>query len=34
VDFGYEFLVAGFEDASLGVWQLQPVKKVSKYFNF
>ncbi len=26
--------MAGFEDASLGVWQLQPVKKVSQSFIF
>ncbi len=28
VDFGNEFLVAGFEDGSLGVWSLQPIGKV------
>jgi hypothetical protein len=28
VDFGAEFLVAGFEDGSLGVWSLQPIGKV------
>ena len=31
VDFGEEFLVAGFEDASLGVWELMPIKKVNFY---